>query len=1304
MDTFERSAQKDIFVEDSDIVPIIVKYADFNVLRHNEKSDTAFNDAIKSYEGIHTCVFVNDGISKGKKARAQFLLILEDVGLSIRVQIDDFSRSFFGPTLLIEKPVIPSDENEFIRRRCEIRFIDKDTDEIDVASEMHWDDRLSELKTFIQSVASLKRPLKEIRKEEDQAIWSSYAEGLEALTKAKQELRKISKVGKIHTEKNRRKENVSVIDLEIESTTNAQDLEKSIYDALDGHVVKPRFETNKNGKECSIVYEGFRKFADDELIEFASIAEQSCYRMKTPQPLYMLKGGFSFKSSETDNEAIIAEFDTLLNDYDPEYPKKISRQYSFGSDSDASYVRDIIKQRFGNVLKCTPDTNLTISFIEDGQDNLLQSITELFPEITGIERGQFFVLKSKRPIDCNRLESMSLAFDSCRVKLNVTSFDPSVPVISTLISKNGAYYGIVHDKTKIDNQPKGWTFSVSKSYEKNGLKTRCSIFEYEYAFRKSVSKDVMKSIARLLGSESNIRINTAIGRAYCTPLDATDYQEIKDKIASAVPDNVQVVCPEYKPTLSLTFLNEDPEFKQESFATIESNLKDASCKWSINGDTLVFTVTLEDEDSRNKIVAKIQKVASDYSHVFDFSFENNNVNGTTTIIFSEDADLRAEYEKELQGDFGRQEVKLITSEYDEIQADLLEAMMEDNRAEISSLRKKERELLLRSEKIGTCTVRTRNTIKIEVCPSFIEKLENAEISIQNNDYIQFPLLGEAINIARQKDAMDRILKPGTKNKYGKIIPSAANPNLSNFLFDPRYASETVSDIEAVKEHIKERQIESNMNERQREAVAKAIEAQDIAFIQGPPGTGKTTVIAEIIWQEVLRNHSCKILLTSQTNTAVDNALERLQGKRGIRPIRIPKIDGEARMVREGKRYLLSQLQDWGEKSTEDNSDNAANIWVDTILKEMDSSDKYAQVIARWKQDLTEKDQFVRKTFAESYLRNVNLVAATCSICGSKSFGEVYNQLFGKHDMQFDVVIMDEASKATPLEMAIPMVLGKKIILIGDHKQLPPMVDDDEVKEAFRKIGRSDLVDKLENIKESQFKRLFEASQKMRQSLVSTLDTQYRMHKQIMNCITHFYKDDIEGGLKCGIESSMDSEDWNNRGSRYHGLENPPFINPDVHAIWVDVDGKEEMNGHSPYNRAELKAIEKILKTLRASEGYKEYTSHFSRPEDEEIGIITFYGAQVKELQKMYKEGKLGPGKYKIDVVDSFQGMERNIVIISTVRTDKIGFAKAIERINVAFSRAKRLLIVVGDKDFFAKNSDYRTSIQQMEVIGINQLS
>lgn len=1303
MEQFERFAQPDIFVEDSDIVPIIIKYADFNKQRHNEHNDTPFDQAIKDYEGIHSCVFLNDGISKGKNARNQFLIYLEDAGLSIRTQIANTCRSFFGPTLLTDKPVVPNDSDEFIRRRCNIRFADSYADEIDIACQMQWGNRLSELKSIIQSISGLKRPLKEIRKEEDQAIWSSYAEGLEALTKAKQELRRISKAGKVHTEKNRRNESISVIDLEIVATTNAQDLINSISDSLEGHVVKPRFETNENGKECTLIYDGFRELEGDDLIELASLAEQSCFKMKTPQPQHFLRGEFAFKSSDSDNESVISEFDARLNEYDQDYPQKTNNQYSFSSDSDVKYVEDLVRQHFGTILKCTLDTSLVVSFTEKGQDDLIQALKDTFDDAKVLEQDSFILIQSKRPIDLDKLGHYSIVFDSCRVKLGVTDFDPDVPVLSSLtISKDGSYYGYVHDLSKMSIQPTGWTYSIVGAYKKSGLKTRCSIVEYVYAFKKSVSRDIMKSLARELGSESNIRINTAIGRAYCTPSDAAEYDDIKEKINAVVPDSVLALYPDYKPTLTISFLNEDPDYKQESFARIESSLRDTSCKWSIKGDSLLFSFVFDEEESRDLLVSRMQKLASEFSHLFDLSFES--INGTTTLTFREDEDLRTEYEKNLQGDFGRQEVKLIPASYDDIKAEMEEAEIEDDRDAQYNLRKKERELISKAERIGTCISRTRNSVKIEVCESFLEKLEDKEISIGPKDYIQFPLIGEATNIWRQKDAMDRILRPGRKNRYGKIIPNASNPGLSNFLFDPRYATETESDIESVKSQIKERQIESNMNERQREAVAKAIEAKDIAFIQGPPGTGKTTVIAEIIWQEVLRNPSCRILLTSQTNTAVDNALERLHGKRGIRPIRIPKVDGEERMVREGRRYLISQLQSWNDKPTKENSDNAVNLWVDTILNEMDDSEKYSQVIARWRKDLTDKDQFVRNTFAESYLRNVNLVAATCSICGSRSFGEIYQQLYGTGDMTFDVVIMDEASKATPLEMAIPMVLGKKIILIGDHKQLPPMIDDDEVKEALTKIGRKDLVDKLDNIKESQFKRLFEASQKMRPTLVSTLDTQYRMHKQIMNCITHFYKDDIEGGLKCGIESSMDLNDWDNRGSRYHGLENPPFINPDVHAIWVDVDGKEEKVGHSPYNKAELKAIEKILNTLRESKGYKEFMSHCTRPEDEEIGIITFYGAQVKELQRMYKEGKFGPGKYKIDVVDSFQGMERNIVIVSTVRTDRIGFAKAIERINVAFSRAKRLLIVVGDKDFFAQNANYRTSIQAMDVIGINQLS
>ena len=1301
MPPFERFEHTDVFVEDSQIVPIIVKYADFNERRHNESNTTSFKDAIIEYSGIHSCVFVNDGFSKGKNPRQQVLIILEDAGRSIRTQIDGGERSFFGPSFLTESCIIPNDENEYVRRRCNICIVDNNTDVIDKICELHWGDRLSELKSFVQSVASLRRPLKEIRKEEDQEIWASYAEGLEALTKAKQELRKISRVGKVHTEKNRRKENIDVIDLEIAAMTNAEVLKYNLGD-FDGYLRKPHFFANKEGKECSLVFDGCVDVSDDELIELASSAEQSCYKMTQMRPAHKLEGKFIFKTGDADKEKVISDFDSLLKNYDEEYPQKAGDIYTFLSDKDASYAKDIIRQHFGNVLKATPSTNITISFMEDRQFDILQTLREKFETLRIEQHQQFYVIQSNKPIDCSKIEDFSLAFDSCRVKLNVSRFEPDVQVPASLIAKDNTYYGTIHDKTRIETQPIGWTHAIPNAYKKKGIKTKCSIAWYAYAFRPAVNKEVMKSLARSLGGETCLRLNTATCRAYCSPNDYIEYENIKDKINEVIPDNISVQFQEYKPSLTISFLSEDPDFKHCSIESLEKALHDLSFKWNIVDDVMSFTTEFEDEESRDKIVSKLRYVASDYSLLFDLNIDKPN--GTTILTFREDAELREQYEKDLQGDFGRQNVNLIPSSYDNISEQLSEAMGGNDWDEIKKLSKAQREMLYKAIMIGTCINRTRTSVKIEVCKEFADKLDSKEISIEVGDYIQFPLIGEAINIARQKDAIDRILKPGSKNRFGKTIPYATNPNLSNFLFDPRYASETVSDIESVKNIVNERKIEANMNDRQCEAVAKAIEATDIAFIQGPPGTGKTTVIAEIIWQEVLRNPKCKILLTSQTNTAVDNALERLQGKRGIRPIRIPKMFGEEKMVREGKRYLLSQLQNWSDKPTDNNADNAVNLWVDTILNEMDSSEKYAQVIARWRKDLTEKDDFVRKTFTDSYARNVNLVAATCSICGSKSFNEIYSSLYGNTNMAFDVVIMDEASKATPLEMAIPMVLGRKIILIGDHKQLPPMIDDDEVKEALRKIGRGDLVDKLENIQESQFKRLFEASQKMRKSLVSTLDTQYRMHKQIMNCITHFYKDDIEGGLKCGIEKTMDSDDWTNRGSRYHGLENSPFINPDVHAIWVDVDGKEEKIGHSPMNRAELKAIEKILKALRASEGYIEYLSHCTRPEDEEIGIITFYGAQVKELQKMHKEGKFGPGKFKIDVVDSFQGMERNIVIISTVRTDRIGFAKAIERINVAFSRAKRLLIVVGDKDFFSKNGDYRTSIQAMQVVGINQLS
>ena len=364
---------------------------------------------------------------------------------------------------------------------------------------------------------------------------------------------------------------------------------------------------------------------------------------------------------------------------------------------------------------------------------------------------------------------------------------------------------------------------------------------------------------------------------------------------------------------------------------------------------------------------------------------------------------------------------------------------------------------------------------------------------------------------------------------------------------------------AIKKRITETKIENYLNEKQLEAVAKAVSAPDIAIIQGPPGTGKTTVIAEIIWQQILKKPDSKILLTSQTNLAVDNALERLQGRRGIRPVRIQNASTEKEVGIEAKRYMLDFMEDWCKKTNADNEDNGVNIWIDSILRDMTEDEKYASVIDQWKKDLIVRDRNTREQFYEAYKGNVNLVAATCSICGSKQLQEIYALLFGNNENAFDVVIMDEASKATPLEMSVPMVWGKKIIIIGDHKQLPPMMNEDNIVLSLKKANQKVLAETIESFQESQFELLFRSAFKLKPSIVATLDTQYRMHKQIMNTVSHFYSEELEEGLKCGLsDEDMDNEEYNARGSRYHGLTLPGFIDPQTHAIWVDVDSYESL--------------------------------------------------------------------------------------------------------------------------------------------------
>ena len=823
-----------------------------------------------------------------------------------------------------------------------------------------------------------------------------------------------------------------------------------------------------------------------------------------------------------------------------------------------------------------------------------------------------------------------------------------------------------------------------------------------------------------------INVNSVKGEIELLPISSSDYFDLQQEISKVLPQGLVVNYPMYSISSKLVFLLDDESMCRKTFNTISNSLSGIKFNhYSLLKDEKAkvdFDLTFKTEEERDRYIHDISDAMKEHENLAQVLFSSPQ--GSTTISFVLDEKLLDEKNKRLNYDFSNEMVNYVSAKYDTIR-DTLEKNREDEFEDIddddeydefasqkfeSLVRITQAKFKRNAPNIGICLTRTPEFVKIKVSESFIDKLENAEVKLAGG-YLQFPVIGSSMELSRQRNAMDKITNPGGM-RGNRQIGYPANRNLPNFLFDPRYADDIEVDIYEEKARIANSVIEKGLNDKQLEAVTKAILANDMAFIQGPPGTGKTTVIAEIIWQEVLKknkeNKDCRILLTSQTNLAVDNALERLQGKRGIRPVRIVPQSKIEKLEREGRRYLLPLMEAWKDGGKEEVSDNAINIWINTIHNNISNNEKYSTVLAQWKKDLEIKDDYIRQTFAQNYKNKVNLVAATCSICGSRDFLTTYQALYGTEtEPYFDVVIMDEASKATPLEMAVPMVLGKKIIVIGDHKQLPPMMDENSIDTALKKIDRHDLAEKLENIKESQFKRLFEAAQKVRTKLVATLDTQYRMHEQIMQTINHFYKDDLVNGLQCGIKETMDDPDLKNKGSRYHGLDFKNIFRPDIHAIWVNVHSHEKKEGTSYTNPAELDAIKLVLEALEQSQAYSQYVDSFQRPEDKEIGVITFYAAQKREIKEMQKKGKMGKGSFRIDVVDKFQGMERNIVIVSTVRSNKMkghmGFADRLERINVAFSRAKRLLIVIGDKQFFEYNENYRKSISAMEVVDVKQL-
>lgn len=443
---------------------------------------------------------------------------------------------------------------------------------------------------------------------------------------------------------------------------------------------------------------------------------------------------------------------------------------------------------------------------------------------------------------------------------------------------------------------------------------------------------------------------------------------------------------------------------------------------------------------------------------------------------------------------------------------------------------------------------------------------------------------------------------------------------------------------------------SSLKPSQEVAVRLGLSSAPISLIQGPPGTGKTTVIVELIRQLRARDENCRILVVSQQHAAVDNALTRYlksaEAGTDVREkmLRIgpkEKIDGSLEDIHfdSSLESFLERLSLHGNRAAlSDVGDVSAlgNIWLEE-LKEMKSPGS-----------ADAEELFF------SLISSKRVIGSTCVGLAVKRGGV--------DALAFDVAIIDEAGRSTAPELLIPILRARRVILIGDHYQLPPSIAP-VLREEHAERNMDFL--KEEFLETSFFENIYNA---LPSDFRCILTEQFRMPPVIGDLVSSlFYSEGGVGKLSNG-ESVYDRSDDLFKESLY----------------WVDVEGDQG----SPQNS-------QSLRNCKEAEAICEFIEDLSRkpllPSD--VAIITPYSAQKLYIRKLLSRKwrvqagsyLVGPLNIRVDTVDSFQGSEADIVCYSPVRSKPpISFILDKKRLNVSCSRAKKHLIFFGNRKFLSK--------------------
>lgn len=470
-----------------------------------------------------------------------------------------------------------------------------------------------------------------------------------------------------------------------------------------------------------------------------------------------------------------------------------------------------------------------------------------------------------------------------------------------------------------------------------------------------------------------------------------------------------------------------------------------------------------------------------------------------------------------------------------------------------------------------------------------------------------------------------------------------------------------------------------LNPTQERAVNEVLWAKDVAIVHGPPGTGKTTTLVEAINETLMRES--QVLVCAQSNMAVDWISEKLVD-RGINVLRI----GNPTRVND------KMLGFTYERRFESHADYPQLWAIRKAIRELRKNRK------KGSENYHQKMDRLKSRAAEIELRINAELFGEARVIACTLVGSAHHLLEG---MKFGTLFIDEAAQALEAACWIPMRRASRVILAGDHCQLPPTVKS------------------IAALRAGLGKTLMERIAENKPEVVTLLKIQYRMNDEIMRFSSDwFYGGKVESAPQIKYRSVLDYDHpitWIDTSNEENQItiegEDAPEDSASASSAASaanqnsDLNFKEQFVGES-FGRINKAEAELTLLTL--AEYFTKIGKQRVLEERIDVGIISPYRAQVQYLKKLIKKYEFfKPYRRLISVntVDGFQGQERDVILISLVRSNdegQIGFLKDLRRMNVAMTRARMKLIILGNKDTMTKHPFYKKLWEYVEAINNNE--